>query len=444
VNLFNNGTATLHISSITIGGTDPSYFAINSSTCGATLAAGATCGLNIVFTPQTAIAAAATLIFADDGPAAPQTTALSGTGTSVSVNFNPAAVTFPNQAVSTTSAAIPVTMLNTGNGADAITSIAITGANANNFSQTNNCGASLSGGGSCTIQVKFTPSTTGLRSAAITITDGAPGSPHTVSLQGTGFTPSPLVSLSRTTINFGDQTVGAQSGVQVVILQNTGTASLTITSGTINSGNTGDFGVSTSCGGSLAAGLSCSYSFTFTPTVAGSRAATFSLVTNAASSPDTVALSGNGVTGPPVTPAPQMPFGVNTGGPNAPLYSFRGDVGLLRQTVRQTGAAHLGGCCQGAFLLRSFYRSGDGSIRSTRGDFRASATERNYGIRATDPQYRRAAQSSRCHDGICAAHESRLKNTRHSVRRGSAGGHDAGRGDIRTRTGTAGAAARGA
>jgi hypothetical protein len=450
LNLHNNGTATLHVSSITIGGADPSYFAISSSGCGTppfTLAAGATCGINVTFTPQTAIAASGSIVWTDDGPGSPQITTLSGTGTSVSVNFNPASVTFTNQAVSTTSPATPVVMLNTGNGADAITSIVITGANASNFSQTNNCGASLSGGGSCTIQVKFTPSTTGLRSAAITITDGAPGSPHTVSLQGTGFTPSPLVSLSRTTINFGDQTVGAQSNVQVVMLQNVGTASLTITSGTISSGNTGDFGVATTCVSPLAIGAACSYSFTFTPTLAGARAATFSLVTNAASSPDTVALSGNGVTGPPVTPAPQMPFGVNTGGPDdAPiLYGTRGKRGfdVLRQTVRQAGAAHLGRW-QGALLLPALYGSRDRHFRVARGDFRAGAATSDRGIRPANPQHRRKPSPPRCHDGICAAHESRLENTRHGVRRGSAGGHDAGRGDTRARTGTAGgAAARG-
>ena len=438
VTLTNNGTATLNISNISLAVAD-TYFAISANTCGATLAVNASCTVSLTFTPQTAITATFILSFADDAPASPQTVTGSGTGTITALSFNPAAVTFPNTPVSTTSAGIPVVMTNTGNGTMTISSITITGTNASNFAQTNNCGASLAGGGSCTITVKFTPSATGSRTALLTFTDSAPGSPQSVSLQGTGYTPAPVVSLSRSTINFGDQTVGATTNVQVVILQNTGTASLTITSGTIGGTNPGDFGSTTTCGGSLAAGSSCSYSFTFTPTAAGARAATFSLVTNAASSPDTVALSGNGVAGPPTTPAPQMPFGVNTGGPDdAPIYSERGDVDLLRQTVRQAGAAHLGRGGTGAFLLRAFYRSGDGYFRSTRSDFRAGAAERHYGIRAADPQHRRKTQPPRRGDGIRAAHESRFANPRHGVRRGSAGRFDASSGHSRTRSAGAG------
>jgi hypothetical protein len=40
--------------------------------------------------------------------------------------------------------------------------------------------------GNCTINVTFTPSTGGPRSATLTISDNAPGSPHTVPLSGTG------------------------------------------------------------------------------------------------------------------------------------------------------------------------------------------------------------------------------------------------------------------
>jgi len=92
----------------------------------------------------------------------------------------------------------------------------------------------------------------------------------------------------------------------VVILTNTGTASLTISSTSITGTNAGDFGSSTTCGGSLAAGAACTYSFTFTPTGAGARSATFNLSTNAASSPDHVALAGTGVSSPNGAPAPQL------------------------------------------------------------------------------------------------------------------------------------------
>jgi len=83
------------------------------------------------------------------------------------------------------------TILNTGTAALNITNVALTGTNPGDFSQTNNC-SSVTAGTSCTIAAKFTPSATGARSASVSITDNASGSPHTISLSGTGtLTPTP-------------------------------------------------------------------------------------------------------------------------------------------------------------------------------------------------------------------------------------------------------------
>ena len=81
-----------------------------------------------------------------------------------------------------------MTLANTGSADLSITSIAVSGSNASNFAQTNNCGSTVAASANCTISVTFTPSRTGSRSASITITDGAAGSPHTVALSGTGTT----------------------------------------------------------------------------------------------------------------------------------------------------------------------------------------------------------------------------------------------------------------
>ena len=48
----NTGDATMNISGITITGTDAARFAKSSQTCGATLAAGATCTVSVTFTPS--------------------------------------------------------------------------------------------------------------------------------------------------------------------------------------------------------------------------------------------------------------------------------------------------------------------------------------------------------------------------------------------------------
>jgi hypothetical protein len=86
-----------------------------------------------------------------------------------------------------------VTLTNSGTAALSISSIAITGTNASDFAQTNTCPsglATLAAGASCTISVTFTPSAAGGRTAALSVTDNASGSPQSVALSGTGSTSS--------------------------------------------------------------------------------------------------------------------------------------------------------------------------------------------------------------------------------------------------------------
>jgi hypothetical protein len=67
-----------------------------------------------------------------------------------------------------------------------ITQIAITGADAEDFAQTNNCGTSVPAGGRCTIKITFKPTAKGQRSANVAVSDNGGGSPQMVGLAGTG------------------------------------------------------------------------------------------------------------------------------------------------------------------------------------------------------------------------------------------------------------------
>lgn len=96
-------------------------------------------------------------------------------------------LTFASQQTGTTSAAQHVTLANVGNASMSVASIAASG----DFAQTNNCGASVAAGGSCIINVTFTPTAAGTRGGAISVTDNAAGSPHKIALTGTGTTTAP-------------------------------------------------------------------------------------------------------------------------------------------------------------------------------------------------------------------------------------------------------------
>src|SRR5258706_33159 len=103
-------------------------------------------------------------------------------GAAPTASLSPTSLTFASQNVGTTSAAQTITLSNGGTAALSITSIAASG----DYAQTNNCGTSVAAGSSCSISVTFTPTAVGTRTGAITVTDNAPGSPHSASLTGTG------------------------------------------------------------------------------------------------------------------------------------------------------------------------------------------------------------------------------------------------------------------
>jgi len=77
-----------------------------------------------------------------------------------------------------------VTVTNNGNAPLDIQSVTISGNNANQFSETHACGQ-LAPGGSCTLMVTFSPTTTGTKSAALQIYSNDPArNPVSVPLSG--------------------------------------------------------------------------------------------------------------------------------------------------------------------------------------------------------------------------------------------------------------------
>jgi Abnormal spindle-like microcephaly-assoc'd, ASPM-SPD-2-Hydin len=94
---------------------------------------------------------------------------------------------FGDQVAGTTSGFQPVTLTNSGTAALSITSIVASG----NFAESNACGSSLQSEANCTINVSFSPGSTGNINGTVSITDNATGSPQMISLTGVGTAPSP-------------------------------------------------------------------------------------------------------------------------------------------------------------------------------------------------------------------------------------------------------------
>jgi hypothetical protein len=120
---------------------------------------------------------------------------------------------------------------------------------------------------------------------------------------------APAVSLTPKPLSFPNQPQNTPSTPGVITLQNTGSATLNISSITITTGTY--FSISSNtCGSTLAISATCTISVVFKPTVLGALTDTLNVVTNASTSPDTVTLNGNGVI--PTAPAVQMSY-INQG-----------------------------------------------------------------------------------------------------------------------------------
>jgi hypothetical protein len=321
VTLTNNSQNALGSIVITVIGANPLDFA-ETNNCPAsplTLATATSCTINVTFTPSTTAAESATLNIADTDSSSPQTVTLTGTGTAPppGVSLTPTSLNFGSITVGTPSLPQAITLSN--NSAVALSNIvvSITGANAADFGFTTTCPASpgtvAASGGTCTINIIFTPSLAAAESATLSVTDSDASSPQTAALSGTGTAPAGAVTVAPTTIAFGTVNVNATSPVQKVTLTNGKTTTLTITSVGVAGPNAPDFAAGSACGASLAANSSCLISVTFTPTIVGAESATLSIVDSDSTSPQTVALTGTGAAALPDFTITALPTSATVG-----------------------------------------------------------------------------------------------------------------------------------
>jgi hypothetical protein len=186
------------------------------------------------------------------------------------VRLTPSSVPFQVlRTVETTSLPRNVKLTNVGSAGLDVTGVSITGAHPGDFSQSNNCTPAVAAGTSCLIAVTFTPKAQGVRTASISITDNAPGSPQTVPLTGRGT----FLQWWPRSMNLGNQPVGTSSAGRSVTLTNAGPVPITLFSIGMAGVNPGDFSQTNNCGPSLIPGASCTIQVTFTPTALGGRIA---------------------------------------------------------------------------------------------------------------------------------------------------------------------------
>ncbi len=246
----------------------------------------------VTFSPISAGTSTATLVIASSASNKPSAS-LSGSGVALQTHLlsvSPTSVNFGNINVGASSS-VSVRLSNSGTGSVTISGAAVTG-------QGFGIGgisfpANLAPSQSINFTATFTPKAAGNASGGIAITSNATNSPANVFLSGTGTAPPVgMLSLIPASIDFGDVKIGDTAMLPVTV-QNTGTASVTISQANVT--GTG-FGIMELIPPLvLDPGNSAQFTATFSPAATGSESGTISIVSDAGNSPSAEALSGAGV-----------------------------------------------------------------------------------------------------------------------------------------------------
>jgi len=297
--LTNTSNAAVSVSQVTVSGTG---FSITGLNLPLTLAAGQSSTFNVQFAPTATGSASGSISLVSDAPNSPSTIALSGTGVQPQLSVTPPSVTFGNVLVGSTGVQ-NITLTNSGSANLTVAQGSVTGAGGFSISGLT-FPVTLPPGQSSTFSVQFAPTATGSVSGSVSLINNAPNSPNTIALSGTGV--QPQLSVTPPSVSFGNVLVGS-TGVQNLTLTNSGGANLTIAQDPVTGAGFSISGLTFPL--TVAAGQSSTLSVQFAPTATSSASGSISLVSNAANSPSTIALSGTGVQPQLSVTPPSVSFG---------------------------------------------------------------------------------------------------------------------------------------
>ena len=149
----------------------------------------------------------------------------------------------------------------------------------------------LAAGQSSTFNVEFNPKTAGAVTGSLALSSNAATAASTISLSGTGVAAGLSLSVSPSSISFGNVTVGNNASRNITVT-NSGNSNVSISSVKLTGSNL------TLSGGSavtLAPSQSITLAVQFSPASAGATSGNVSIVSNATGSPAAVSISGTGV-----------------------------------------------------------------------------------------------------------------------------------------------------
>lgn len=337
VKLTNSGTTALTVTSIVIGGANPSDFS-QTNTCGASVGAAASCSITAIFKPTASGSRTATVTITDNALPATQTVMLNGAGTDFSITVSPSSGTASASAAAAYT--LTVTPVSSFNGAVALTcagapsgstcSISPSSVTPNGKAVTATATVSVNSGsaadwiggarpllplrsprnsGWLLLGLLGLPALWGMGQRRVGSRAGrlwVLGAVTALVLLwvacgvGSSSTTSqavqPSVSLSATSLTFTPENLGTTSAAQTVTLTNNGPGSLSKPTISITGADSSDFAQTNTCASRVQAGSTCKVGVTFTPGADGARSGSLMISDNAGKSPQSVMLAGTGQT----------------------------------------------------------------------------------------------------------------------------------------------------
>ena len=299
VTVSNTGGGRLTIASLAFSTV---HFSQSGTCVAASLAAGQSCTVNVVFSPSASGSLTSTLSISHGAAGSPLNIALAGIGSTLPVpvvQASPTSAAFPGvTVVGQPSAVQSIIISSAGPGSVTLGTLATS---TNEFviagGSSGNCAAGMivAQGASCTIDVRFAPSAAGARTGTLSVASNGTPSLLPVALAGDATSvASPGISSDRNSLNFGPIPVAAQSAAQQVWLTNTGSTNLDVTAvSAVAPFALAPGGTCATTTFSLTPGQSCMLQVQFAPTASGSQAGTLSFTSNAGSL--AIALTGEGV-----------------------------------------------------------------------------------------------------------------------------------------------------
>ncbi len=283
----------------TVSGSPASYFTIGATTCpttsGATLAAGSSCTVQVVFTPMASGGSTASLAISSSNAAAVDAP-LSGSGQAIAgLNVSPPQVTFAPQSPGLSSPPQTITISNSASVAAVTPTLNV---NNTQFSLTaNTCTGNLGAGSSCTVGVIYMPTANSAAGSTatgvLTVSSITFSTQATVALSGMAGGAG-AIQAAPSAISFGTVGVNAVSNLVTVTITNPWTTTamdgltLTFPPGFQAAGGTN------TCTASLSPGASCTLGVVFAPTNAGAQSGALSVTSSTASASGSVVLAGTG------------------------------------------------------------------------------------------------------------------------------------------------------